>query len=58
MNLKTALLAAIAIAPLVASTVHGQKPGLSIRTALSLGLAPTHEAKLVQGYLLLGLPEK
>jgi TolB-like protein/Tfp pilus assembly protein PilF len=33
------------------------EPGLSIRTALSLGLAPTHEVKLVQGYLLLGLPE-
>jgi adenylate cyclase len=33
------------------------EPGLSVRTALSHGLAPAHEAKLVQGYRLLGLPE-
>jgi adenylate cyclase len=33
------------------------EPGISIRTALSHGLAPALEAKLVQGYRLLGLPE-
>jgi tetratricopeptide (TPR) repeat protein len=33
------------------------EPGISIRTALSHGLAPALEAKLVKGYRLLGLPE-
>jgi adenylate cyclase len=33
------------------------EPGISIRTARSHGLAPAIEAKLVQGYRLLGLPE-
>jgi adenylate cyclase len=33
------------------------EPGLTIRTARSHGLAPAIEAKLVQAYRLLGLPE-
>jgi tetratricopeptide (TPR) repeat protein len=45
-------------ARLVCARALALEPGLSIRTALSLGLAPALEAKLVQGYRLLGLPEK
>ena len=45
-------------ARLVCARALELEPGLSIRTALSHGLASAHEAKLVQGYRFLGLPEK